>query len=155
MTDIKLSSSLEDYLETIYNYLQDNEKIRAVDISRELNVSRASVSEALQKLGDLNLVNYGRYESLSLTTEGKNYAESVINKHKSIQVFFEKILGADYAEACQTACKMEHVISQNILERLVAFTEFTKSRPEIYQEFEAFYKDKNKHEYPESNRQIS
>lgn len=155
MTEIKLTSSLEDYLETIYNLLQENEKIRAVDVSRELNVSRASVTEALQKLGEMNLINYGRYESLSLTDEGKNYAKSVINKHKSIQVFFEKILGADYDEACNTACKMEHVISEDILERLVAFTEFTQSHPEISQEFDKFYKEKPKHEYPESNRQIS
>ena len=142
MPKIKLSSSLEDYLETIYNFLQDNEKIRAVDISRELNVSRASVTEALQKLSEMNLVNYGRYEHLSLTEEGKNYAEEVINKHESIQKFFEKILGADYEEACETACKMEHVISEDILERLVSFTEFTELHPETYQEFEQFYKER-------------
>lgn len=142
MNEIKLSSSLEDYLETIYNFIQKNEKIRAVDISRELNVSRASVTEALQKLGELDLVNYAKYEHLSLTESGKKYAVEVINKHKLIQNFFEKILGAGYDEACETACKMEHVISEDILERLVAFTEFTDLHPETYKEFDRFYKER-------------
>lgn len=141
MPKTKLSSSLEDYLETIYSFLEKQDKIRAVDISREHNVSRASVTEALKKLSDMNFVNYGRYETLSLTEEGKTYAESILNKHNSIQNFFEKILGAGYDEACENACKIEHVISEDILDRLVAFTEFITSYPEIYQQFKQYYKE--------------
>ena len=74
MEKIKLSQSLEDYLEAIYRIQQSSEKVRAVDISRELNVSRASVTEALKKLDEMNLVNYGRYETLSLTESGKKEA---------------------------------------------------------------------------------
>lgn len=142
MPQIKLSSSLEDYLETIYNFLQKNEKIRAVDISRELNVSRASVTEALKKLDEMQLVNYGRYETLSLTDEGKKYAIEVLSKHIHIQDFFEKILGASYEESCENACKIEHIISKDVMDRLIAFTEFTKLYPENYKEFTKFYKEK-------------
>ena len=46
----KLTASLEDYLEIICNYINCNKKIRAIDISKELKVSRASVTEALKKL---------------------------------------------------------------------------------------------------------
>ena len=142
MTEIKISSSLEDYLETIYNFLQHSEKVRAVDISRELNVSRASVTEALKKLDEMNLVNYGRYETLSLTENGKNYAVEVLNKHIHIQEFFEKILGASHEESCENACKIEHIISKDILERLIAFTEYTSLHPEKFQEFAEYYKER-------------
>lgn len=142
MPDIKLSSSLEDYLETIYNFLQHSEKVRAVDISRELNVSRASVTEALKKLDEMKLVNYGRYDTLSLTEDGKKYAVEVLSKHLHIQEFFEKILGADHNEACENACKIEHIISKDILERLIALTEFNRLRPENFQEFAKYYKER-------------
>lgn len=142
MEQTKLTSSLEDYLETIYNHLQTNEKVRAIDISRELNVSRASVTEALKKLGELEYVNYGRYETLSLTEEGKKYAITIINKHKNIQDFFEKVLGANHDEACENACKIEHIISEDILNRIIAFNEFAQIHSEKYQEFEKFYKER-------------
>jgi len=138
----KLSSSLEDYLEVIYNFIQDNQKVRAIDISRELNVSRASVSEALKKLADKTLINYSRYETLSLTEEGKNYALEVLGKHKSIQKFFEEILGAGHEESCENACRIEHVISKDIMDRLIAFTKFTELYPEIYNRFTKYYKEK-------------
>ena len=58
--DTNLTSSLEDYLEVISNYLKKYNKVRAIDISKELNVSRASVSEALKRLSKQGLINYGR-----------------------------------------------------------------------------------------------
>ena len=45
-----LSSSLEDYLECVYNRINLNGSVKAIEISKDLNVSRASVTEALNKL---------------------------------------------------------------------------------------------------------
>ena len=140
----KLSSSLEDYLEVIYNFFENKQKVRAIDISRELSVSRASVSEALKRLAEKDFINYGRYETLSLTQAGKNYALEVLAKHNSIQKFFEEILGAEHDEACENACKIEHVISKDILKRIVAFTEFAELSPEFFEKFKTFYQNKTK-----------
>ena len=85
-----LSSSLEDYLEIICNYTNSSKKVRAIDISRKLNVSRASTTEALKKLADKKLINYGRYDAISLTESGKEIAEMIISKHFVLQSFFEK-----------------------------------------------------------------
>ena len=57
----KLSQSLEDYLEIIYKKIKENKKVKAVDISRQLNVSRASVTEALNKLAEKGYINYEKY----------------------------------------------------------------------------------------------
>lgn len=114
----EITSSLEDYIEAVYNiYLSDN-KVKAIDVSRKLNVSRASVTEALQKLEQLGLINYGHYGSISITEEGVKKAKEVIKKHETLSVFFEKILGVNHELAEETACKIEHVIGNEILERL-------------------------------------
>lgn len=135
----KLTSSLEDYLETIYNFIEINENIRAVDISRELNVTRASVTEALKKLASKNLVNYGRYDVISLTEEGKKQARSVISKHKALHNFFENILGLSAEEASENACRIEHVISENALNRITAFTEHQILHSENIEAFKQTY----------------
>ena len=57
MTEKKLTSSIEDYLETIYEQLEKTQKIKAVDIAKKMNISRASVTEALQKLAQKGYIN--------------------------------------------------------------------------------------------------
>lgn len=113
----KLTASLEDYLEIICNYINCNKKIRAIDISKELNVSRASVTEALKKLASKNYITYGRYDSITLTDEGQKIAQEIVSKHTVLQMFFESI-GLAKEEASENACKIEHVITQNAFEKI-------------------------------------
>ena len=124
MSEKVLSSSLEDYLECVYNRINSNGSVRAIDISKELNVSRASVTEALNKLAQKKYINYGRYEMISMTDSGIKKAEEIINKHNVLQYFFKDILGIEQEEATGTACKIEHIISRNILEKLSEFNKF-------------------------------
>ncbi len=114
----KLTASLEDYLEIICNFTNDEKKVRAVDISRGLGVSRASVTEALKKLANKGYINYGRYDIISLTESGKEIAQNVISKHSILQTFFEKVLGLSEEEASINACKIEHVITDKAFEKI-------------------------------------
>ena len=114
----KLTASLEDYLEVIYNNTAINPNYRAVDISREFNISRASVTEALRKLVAKGYITYERHDSIVLTDSGKMTAEAVVSKHSIIQDFFEKILGLSQEEASQNACEIEHVITDNAFEKM-------------------------------------
>jgi len=117
----KLTASLEDYLEVISNYTEVNKNIRAIDISKELNVSRASVTEALKKLSQKGYVNYGRYDVLSLTESGKKIAQIVVSKHNILKSFFENVLGLSEDEASKNACKIEHVITDNAFNKISEF----------------------------------
>ena len=108
----KLTASLEDYLEVICNYDNCGNNIRAIDISKELKVSRASVTEALKKLATKNFITYGRYDNIALTDTGREIAQNIISKHKTLQLFFESI-GLNKEEASENACKIEHVITEN------------------------------------------
>lgn len=133
--DANLTSSLEDYLEVISNYLKKNNKIRAIDISKELNVSRASVSEALKRLSKQGLINYGRYDAITITEEGEKIAHKVIKKHTLLQEFFSNVLGLEEQEATENACKIEHIISEKVFERLYEYIEYNKLHPEFAKEF--------------------
>ena len=113
----KLTASLEDYLEIICNYDNSDKRIRAIDISKELNVSRASVTEALKKLATKKFITYGRYDNIALTDEGREIAQQVVSKHRVLQMFFESI-GLDKLEASENACKVEHVITQKAFDKI-------------------------------------
>lgn len=114
----KLTASLEDYLEVICNYIDSERNIKAIDISKELKISRASVTEALKKLETKGYINYDRYDAISLTESGKEIAQSVVSKHIVLQNFFENILGLSREEASINACKIEHVITENAFNKI-------------------------------------
>ena len=126
----KLSQSLEDYLEIIYNKIQENNKVKAIDISHELKVSRASVTEALNRLRDKKYINYEKYGEITITEDGIKKAKEIVLLHKELTEFFHN-LGIDYKEAEDAACKIEHIVSKNIKKRVLAFNKFCKKNPEF------------------------
>lgn len=135
-----LSSGLEDYIETIYAAKIADEDLKGADLARKLNVSRASVSEALGKLVTKGLIQYNSYETISLTQEGVQEAKKVYEKHNILKLFFESVLGIPSLEAGENACKIEHIISENILNEITKFTNFWLD----HKEFSKMYTKKNK-----------
>jgi DtxR family Mn-dependent transcriptional regulator len=125
----KLSASLEDYLEAIYHIVNEKRAAKAKDISQRLGVRSSSVTGALKSLSVKGLVNYAPYDLITLTPEGTRLAKDVVTRHEALKDFFITVLSVDNSDAEDTACKMEHVISPTILERLVEFVEFMKTCP--------------------------
>ena len=123
MNNKTLSSGLEDYLEIIFNYLETKGVVKAIDISKELDVSRASVTDALQRLAEKKYISYERYGKIEITEKGVDKAKEVIDKHIILTDFFQNILKLDYEEASENACKIEHVITQNAFDKLKKYTE--------------------------------
>ena len=94
-----LSSGLEDYVEAIYIAHLNNKPLKGAELARQLNISRASVSEALAKLVAKNLIKYNSYEAISITKEGIEEAKKVYEKHHTLEQFFETVLGITKSEA--------------------------------------------------------
>ena len=140
-----LTSGLEDYIEEIYIAQINNKPLKAAELARKLNISRASVSEALAKLVEKKVINYNRYETISLTNEGIEKAQKVLEKHNLIEEFFEKVLGIDKKEASENACKIEHIISQNVLVEIKKFTDFCKNNNDILERYKGKEKWLNYH----------
>ena len=117
----KLSQSLEDYLEAIYEIYTKKNGVKAIDISKKLGVGRSSVTEALKTLAQKHLVNYSRYGVLSLTAAGEEAAKNVIERHKTLYNFFKNTLNLDENEAQENACRVEHVLSEKAFQALINF----------------------------------
>jgi DtxR family Mn-dependent transcriptional regulator len=120
----KLSASLEDYLEAIYNLAGDKNITRSKDIAEQLGVSRASVTGALRALKQKKLANYKPYDYISLTESGRAVAKEVAYKHEILKSFFADILGIEPDIAQKTACEAEHTLGPEIISRLLCFIEF-------------------------------
>ena len=116
-----ISASLEDYLEVIYEIIDEKHGVKAIDISRKLGVGRSSVTDALKSLAEKKLVNYGRYEIISLTKEGEAVAKKIILKHEVLSEFFTSVLGLSEEQSDKNACRIEHVLSEEAFEGFVKF----------------------------------
>lgn len=126
-----LSSGLEDYIETIYIASENGKTLKGADLAREMNISRASVSEALAKLVSKGLIKYNSYETIFLTEAGKEEARRVYAKHHILKDFFENVLNINPDEASKNACKIEHIISQSILDKMEKFSKFFSKHKQI------------------------
>lgn len=120
---VKLSSSLEDYLEAIYILVQQGGEVRLTDVADFLNVSQPSVSRAIGTLKDAGLVVHESYGQISLSPKGKTQAKKVLGRHMLFKRFLTDTLGVDEATAEKDACRMEHVVSGETIEKLYAYLE--------------------------------
>ncbi len=126
---VHLTASLEDYIEAIYHISTKNQVARSKDIASRLNVSRASVTEALRTLSKKGLINYAPYEPITLTSIGKSTAEDVVFRHDALKRFFTEVLAIDPKIAEEGACKVEHAAPPEVIERMIAFIDFLRVCP--------------------------
>lgn len=124
-----LSASLEDYLEAIFHIVARKQAARAKDIAERVGVNRSSVTGALHALSDKGLVNYAPYDVITLTEAGRTAAADVVRRHEALGNFLERVLGVDPDQAEQAACKMEHAVSRDIIDRMAAFVDFVAVCP--------------------------
>lgn len=123
----KLSVSLEDYIEEIYNQILKNGSAKVTAIADALGVKKASVTGALNILLEKKLINYAPYSPVTLTKEGEKIAKEVLKKHENLAEFFTEVLNIERTEALETACKMEHIVSDKLFNNMMKLTDYVKS----------------------------
>ena len=124
-----LSSTMEDYLETILNLEKNKKFVRVKDIAQKMKVKLPTVTSMLNNLVKRGLINHEKYEYVELTKEGKRIAKDVYRRHVIFRDFLTGILNVDAITAEEDACKMEHVVSPVTLDRFIKFMEFVKTCP--------------------------
>jgi DtxR family Mn-dependent transcriptional regulator len=119
---VSLSASLEDYLEAILHLERASRVARVSEIAEHLNVSRPAVTGALKGLGSRGLVAHDPYGYVILTPAGNQIALEVDRRHVAIRDFLTDVLGVPLEKADDSACRLEHVLEPEVLERFISYT---------------------------------
>ena len=106
---------------------KQNGQAKVTAIAGTLKVKKASVTGALNILSEKKLINYAPYSPITLTPEGEKIAKDILTKHENLSEFFMEVLGIEREEAVETACKMEHIVSDKLFDNMVKLTEYVKS----------------------------
>lgn len=118
--EVKLSQSLEDYLEMIHMLHVGGGVARVKDIAEALSVKMPSVAKAVLELKKLGLVTQEPYSGVELTEAGEKMATDVLNRHMLLKSFLVR-LGVSEDVADKDACSMEHILSAETLSKIEAF----------------------------------
>jgi DtxR family Mn-dependent transcriptional regulator len=120
----------ENYLKTIYHLSQLNDSpVQTNAIAEGMKTRAASVTDMLRKLSDKQLIDYIKYQGVTLTEKGKTTAVSVIRKHRLWEVFLVEKLRFKWDEVHDIAEELEHINSGLLVERLDEFLGFPKRDP--------------------------
>lgn len=119
---MKIRESEEMYLETILLLTRRMPSVHSINIAEELNYSRPSVSRAVNLLQNKGYITVGDTGVIKFTEEGRKKAESVYERHEALTKLFI-ILGAQEQVAEENACRVEHVITDEMFEKIKKFTE--------------------------------
>ncbi len=114
------TDTMEDYLEVIYELIQQKGYATTVDISNYLNVSSPSVTKMVQKLDETSHLKYEKYRGIVLTKKGTDIAQNIRDRH-NLLVEFLKIIGVDDNTANIDAEGIEHHLHHETLKKLEAF----------------------------------
>ena len=100
------------------------------EIAEELGVSPPSVTEMIQKLSEGGYLEYVPYYGFKLTEQGKREASRMKRRHRLLERFLVEFLKMDKDDAHKEACKLEHVISDDVERRFCSMMGHPKKCPD-------------------------
>jgi DtxR family Mn-dependent transcriptional regulator len=127
MITAKISSAAEDYIKAIY--LLGSEQTEPVGpepsvattaLAERLGVSAASATNMLKRLAEMGLVTHVPYKGAALTDHGRNVALEVIRHHRLLETYLAEALGVPWDQVHKEAEVLEHVLSEELEERIAA-----------------------------------
>ncbi len=121
---------MDDYLEQILHLIEAKGYARAVDISKNLGISQASVTNMLQRLDAEGLVKHEKYRGTTLTEEGHRIALAIIERHKTLTRFL-RLFGIDEETIYKDVEGMEHHVSRPTLGVIRAVADALEADPDL------------------------
>lgn len=125
------TARMEDYLEVIFELVQNKGYATTVDISKYLNVRSPSVTKMVQRLDENGLLEYEKYRGIRLTEKGIQIAISTRKKHELLSEFF-RLIGVDKETADKDAEGLEHHLHPESIKKLEKFVNFLKKNQELF-----------------------
>ncbi len=127
-TKIKVTETVESYLESIYNMRDEGKQVIAARLAERLGVKPPTVSQTLQRIARDGLVKMDDNE-ITLTRTGLEVAEAAIRRHRLVERFMTDFLGIGWAEAHREAEKLQHAMSDLIEQKMAEALGNPKSCP--------------------------
>ncbi len=115
------SKSTQDYLRALAVLSGNGNKVSTTEISRYFEITPASVTEMLKKLGEKGYINYSPYHGSTLTAKGLQEAQEITRKHRLLETFLFNVLKIRKDRIHKEACEMEHSLSDEAEESLCRF----------------------------------
>jgi DtxR family transcriptional regulator, Mn-dependent transcriptional regulator len=113
-----LTDAIQHYLREIYKLGQANARVSVSALARAQGVSPASASAMVKKLVALELAEHAPYRGIELTHAGEQVALEVIRHHRLLELYLAETLGVDVADVHDEADRLEHVISEELEQRI-------------------------------------
>lgn len=127
---MEFSSTEENYIKSIFHLSEDgDENISTNDIARSVNATAASVTDMLKKLKKKKIITYEKYQGVRLTKEGETIGKYIVRKHRLWEVFLVEKLGYSWDKIHDIAEQLEHIRSEEMIDKLDRFLGFPKFDP--------------------------
>lgn len=117
----ELSVAMQHYLETIFDLSSQGTGARVSDIAARLDVTKASVNNAINVLAEQGYVSRKKYQVIYLTSAGSEAAQSLENKHSVLKTLFAQVMGVPDQVADDDACAIEHIVSLETVSKIHSF----------------------------------
>ncbi len=125
-----MTHSEENYLKAIFHLNKGGEKAVSTNaLAGQMNTKPSSVTDMIRRLAEKGVVHYKKYQGVSLTEKGSHLALSVIRKHRLWEVFLVKKLAFSWDEVHEIAEQLEHIKSEQLIDRLDELLGFPKFDP--------------------------
>ncbi len=115
------TQAVQDYLKAIYEIQQSVKRVATTALASHMEVTAASVTGMLKKLAELKLVTYQPYQGVELTASGEKIALEVIRHHRLVERYLAEALGVPWDQVDAEADKWEHVLSDDLENRIDAY----------------------------------
>ncbi|HLT59352.1 MAG: transcriptional regulator MntR [Limnochordales bacterium] len=129
--------SIEDYLERIYELVEEKGYARVSDIASSLDVQPSSVTRMLQRLDEREFLVYEKYRGLVLTEKGQELGRRIKERHQLLEDFL-RLLGVDEEDVQRDVEGIEHHVSPGTLAAIEQLVRFLQSRDDWRQAFAEF-----------------
>ncbi len=125
-----MTLSEENHLKAIFHlYAETKEAVSTNAIAEVMNNKASSVTDMLKKLADKQLINYVKYQGVTLTPKGTQKAIDIIRKHRLWEVFLVEKLNFSWDEVHEIAEELEHIQSEKIDRTPRCFLRISQKRP--------------------------
>jgi len=115
----EISPGMQNYLKVIWSLQEwSDAPVSNSAIAEAAGVRLSTVSDALRKLSDLELIGHVRYGTVSLTELGRGHAVAMIRRHRLLETFLVQMLGYEWDEVHEEADRLEHAVSDELVDRI-------------------------------------